>query len=274
MRRVLVKMGIFLFIGLFIVYSLTPVYIVIITSLKSSPELFRNILALPSKCHWENYTKVWIEDNFRIYFKNSIIISLPSMFLVLLCSSLGGYAFAKMEFRGRRMIFFILLMGIMLPVPSIIIPLYYNLDRFGLLNTRLGVILVETSITIPFGVFLMRTFFRGIPDELLEAAQIDGATKFQALIKIFLPLAQPGIKALALISFMWAWQRYLLALVIITDLDLAPLTRAMDIFQGRYMTAHTLLATAAVITFLPITLVYLVSQKTFIKGLTMGALKG
>jgi len=261
------------FLGLFIVYSLIPVYFILITSLKTRQELFGNVTGLPKEARWGNYRFVWHEENFKSYFVNSIFLAVPSVFLVLICSSLAGYAFAKMKFPGDNVIFFIFLMGLTIPIPSIMIPLYYNLARLNLLDTRIGAILSETAISLPFGIFLMRTFFRGIPDQLIDAARIDGANEFSLLTKVVLPLAQPGLRVLALIEFMWAWQSYLLPLIIFRKEDLKPLTLAIDLFQGRYLTDYTLVATAAVIVFSPITIVFLYSQRSFAQGLSMGALK-
>jgi raffinose/stachyose/melibiose transport system permease protein len=216
---------------------------------------------------------VWIDKGFYRYFLNSVLITIPTMILVIICSSLAGFAFSKMHFKGRYFLFFVFLIGLMVPIPSLLIPLYRNLNIIKLLNTRVGAILPEAAIALPFGIFLMRTFFNGIEDEVLEAARIDGANEWQLLVRVMLPLASPGLKALALIEFMWAWQSYLLPLVIIRKESIKPLTVALDLFIGRYSTSYTLIATASVIVFIPITLVFLLTQRTFIEGLTMGSIK-
>lgn len=261
------------FLILFVIYALIPLYLVVLTSLKTEKEMFENVLGLPHMLRLKNYKAVWLDKGFYKFFLNSIIITIPSVLIVLIFSSLAGYAFAKMSFRGNYFLFFLFLIGLMVPLPSLIIPLYRNLNSLGLLDTRLGAILPEAAIALPFGIFLMRTFFNSIDNEIIEAARIDGANEIQLMSRIVLPLAAPGLKALALIEFMWAWQSYLLPLVIIRKENIKPLTVALDLFIGRYSTSYTLIATAAVIVFIPITLVFLFTQRTFIEGITMGSIK-
>jgi len=267
------KIGKYFFLMIFIVFSLLPLFIVILTSLKTEKEMFSNVLGFPQIPQWSNYGQVWTKSGFNRFFINSVIITIPVVLIVVTCSSLAGYAFSKMRFKGRNILFFIFLIGLMIPVPSLLIPLYRNVNGLKMLDTRLGVILPQASIVLPFGIFLMRTFFDGIDDEILEAARIDGANDINLITKVMVPLASPGIKALSLISFMWAWQEYLIPLVMIREERIKPLTVALDIFIGRYSTSYTLIATAAVIVFIPITIVFLITQKTFIQGLTMGAIK-
>lgn len=271
MKKINIGKWIFLFI--FVFYAIIPLFLVVLTSLKTEKEMFSNVLSFPTVTKWENYRHVWIEGRFHSYFKNSVIITFSTVLLVLTISCFAGFAFAKMRFKASYTLFFIFLLGLMIPLPSLIIPLYRNLGVLHLLDKRLGVILPETSIALPFGIFIMRTFFKGIDDEIIEAARIDGANEIQLIFRIMLPLAAPGLKSLALIEFMWAWKSYLLPLVIIRTETIKPLTVALDLFIGRYSTSYTLIATAAVIVFIPITIVYLFTQKTFIQGLTMGSIK-
>lgn len=261
------------FLSLFALFALVPIVLVVFTSLKTSQELFRSVIAPPLVPRWENYGQVWIEGGFKRYFFNSVVITLPSVGITTIVATLAGYAFAKWRFPLRNELFFLILAGLMLPLPSIIIPLYRNLQTMGLINTRIGVTLVESGIAIPFGVFLMRTFIQGIPDELIEAMRIDGASEWQVIFRLVFPLSAPGMKSLALISFMWAWQSYLLPLVLITEDKVKPLTAALDMFIGRYSVSYGLIAAAAVIVFVPITLVFILTQKAFIQGITMGAIK-
>jgi raffinose/stachyose/melibiose transport system permease protein len=269
MKRVLVT-SILVLVALF---ALAPLLIVALTSLKNEQEMFANVLGLPTVLRLSNYATVWVQRGFSGFFVNSILITLPVVAVVLLCSALAGFAISKMRFHGRQFIFYLILLGLMIPLPSLIIPLYKDLSLMRLLDTRLGAILPEAAIALPFGVFLMRTFFNNVNDELLEAARMEGAGELQVLTRIVAPLAGPGLKSLGLIEFMWAWQSYLLPLVIIRTEAIKPLTVSLDLFVGRFSTSYTLIATAAVIVFIPITIVYVITQKTFIQGLTMGSIK-
>ena len=267
------KVGIVIFLVIFIIYALLPLFIVLLTSVKTEKQMYENVLGIPRVPNIKNYKAVWVDRGFYRYFLNSVLITIPSVLIVLVFSTLAGYAFAKMKFKGRNFLFFVFLIGLMIPIPSLMIPLYKNLNTLHLLDTRLGVILPEAAFAMPFGIFLMRTFFRGIDDEILEAARIDGANELRLMFRIMAPLAAPGLKALALIEFMWAWQSYLFPLIIIRKDSIKTLTLSMDLFIGRYTTSYTLIATAAVIVFIPITIVFLFTQKTFIEGLTMGSIK-
>ena len=275
MRRVERLQSFFGFFTLFLfaLFALMPIVLVVFTSLKTPQELFRSVIAPPLVLRWGNYSRVWNEGGFKWYFLNSIVITLPSVGITTIVATLAGYAFAKWKFFARDVLFFLILAGLMLPLPSIVIPLYGNLQAMRLINTRVGVALVESGVAVPFGVFLMRTFIRGIPDELIEAMRIDGASEWQVIFRLIFPLSAPGMKSLALISFMWAWQSYLLPLILITEDKIKPLTAALDMFIGRYSVSYGLIAAAAVIVFIPITLVFILTQKTFIHGITMGAIK-
>jgi raffinose/stachyose/melibiose transport system permease protein len=269
MKRVVI----FAVLILVALFALAPLLIVLVTTFKNEQQMFANVLGLPSSLSFSNYVTVWVERGFSGFFVNSILITVPTVAIVLICSALAGFAISKMQFRGRQFIFYLILLGLMIPLPSLIIPLYRNLGWMRLLDTRLGAILPEAALALPFGVFLMRTFFNNVSDELLEAARIEGAGEWRLLRSIVAPLSGPGLKSLALIEFMWAWQSYLLPLVIIRNEAIKPLTVSLDLFVGRFSTSYTLIATAAVIVFIPITIVYVLTQKSFIKGLAMGSFK-
>ncbi len=267
------RIGKWLFLGVFALYALVPLVVVLLTSFKTQREMFRSVVGLPSRLRVENYLTVWLERGFHRFFLNSLLIALPAVALVIACSVLAGFAFSKMRFRGREVLFYLFLLGLMIPLPSLLIPLYRNLAALGILDTRIGAILPEAAVALPFGIFLMRTFFNSVSDELLEAARMEGAGERTVMLRIVVPLAAPGLKALGLIEFMWAWQSYLLPLVIIRNEAIKPLTVSLDLFIGRYSTSYTMIAAAAVIVFIPIMIVFLVTQRSFIQGLTMGAFK-
>jgi raffinose/stachyose/melibiose transport system permease protein len=167
----------------------------------------------------------------------------------------------------------IFLIGIMISPTSLIIPLYINLKPLGLINTHLGVILSLTALGIPFGVFLLRIHCQYIPQELLDAAKIDGCSNFKVFVRILFPLVMPGIRATALIELLWAWNNYLVPLVLIQKDEFKPLTVALDVFTTRFTTHYPFLATASVLTFLPILIIYLATQRSFIRGVSTGAFK-
>jgi raffinose/stachyose/melibiose transport system permease protein len=258
---------------LFLIYALLPFVMISFTSLKTEKELYRNIIGPPTKLHFENFRQVWIGEQFWKYFRNTLIIAVPNIVLIVLIATLAGYSLSKLHFTGKNIFFYMFLIGIMLPIPSVMIPIYFNFAKLNLLDTYWGIILAQIGVDLPFGIFLMRTFFTDIPSELLESARIDGSSELRILYRIIFPLAKPGILALCLIEFMWSWQSYLIPLFINTKEAVKPLTVAIDLFEGRYSTTYTLIAAASVIVILPIIIVFLLTQKSFIRGLIMGALK-
>jgi raffinose/stachyose/melibiose transport system permease protein len=258
---------------LFALYALVPVWLVILASLRSEADLFAAPLSFPWPPDLSHYPKMWGEGGFSRYFLNSVIMSSASTAIVVLLAPAAGFAFAKLEFRGREIFFGIFLMGLVVPAPSVIVALYGNLQLVGLINTQLGVILPQAAILLPFAVFMMRTVMQEVPKELLEAGQIDGINVFQSFIRIALPMVRPGLGSLALIVFLFSWQEYLLPLVVIQTETLKPLTVGAATVQGRYGVDYAGIATAGIIAFTPLVALFLIMQRSFVRGLAVGAVK-
>jgi raffinose/stachyose/melibiose transport system permease protein len=260
-------------LGAFAVYALLPVYLVLLASLRSEADLFAGALSLPWPLNFGNYSKVWIDAGFGRFFLNSVIMSAGTTAIVTVLAPLAGFAFAKLEFRGREILFGLFLVGLVVPAPSVIVSLYGNLHQMGLLDTQLGVILPQAALLLPFAIFLMRTVMQDVPNELLEAGIVDGVSWFQAFTRIALPLTLPGVGSLALIVFLFSWQEYLLPLVVLQTETLKPLTVAAATLQGRYGVDYGGIAAAGVIAFMPLVVLFLVLRRSFVRGLTAGALK-
>jgi raffinose/stachyose/melibiose transport system permease protein len=193
----------------------------------------------------------------------------------VLFSVLSGYAFGMMRFRGSVVGFYVFLLGLMVPMEAIIVPLYYDLRDLRLTNTYWALILPQIGLSVPFGTFWMRAYFRSSPNSLVEASRLDGASSFATLWRVLLPPAWPAIATMLVLIFMWTWNEFLLAVVMIQsdDLRTAPLGLAM--FAGAYRFRDpTLTAAAAVLVALPIVVVYVFLQRSFIRGMFSGAVKG
>lgn len=257
----------------FAAYALAPVYLVLLASMREEAELFAGPLALPWPLDLSNFLTIWQDRGFSGYFLNSLIMSAGATIIVTIVAPLAGYAFSKYRFRGREVIFGFFLVGLVLPAPAVIVALYGNLHAMGLLDSYWGVILPQAAILLPFAVFMMRTVTEDVPNELLEAGAIDGVTQWQAFTRIVLPLIMPGVRSLALIVFLFAWQEYLLPLVVIQSESLKPLTVGAATLQGRYGVNYSGIAAAGVLAFLPIVALFLVMQRSFVRGLAVGALK-
>lgn len=258
---------------LFALYALAPVYLVLLASVRSEAELFSGPLSLPWPIDFSNFSRTWTESGFAHYFVNSLIISTGSTVLVLITAPLAGYAFAKLDLPRKELLFGLFLAGLVVPAPSVIVALYGNLQKLGLLDTRLGVILPQAALLLPFSVFMMRTVMQDVPKELIEAAAVDGASPFTAYVRVVLPVVRPGLMSLALIAFLFSWQEYLLPLVVLQADDLKPLTVGAATLQGRYGVDYGGIAAAGTIAFGPLVVLFLVMQRSFVRGLTAGAVK-
>lgn len=253
---------------------LLPIVILVFTSLKTDIEVYDGVLKLPSEFQWVNYIKVWNDAGFGTYMKNSAIVSTGTVVLVVILASLAGFGFAKLRFRGQNFTFLLLLLGLMVPVPAIIIPLYFNLRDMRLLNTPWGLILPQVGLGLPFGTFLMRQFFRDIPDELMDAAMIDGCGELGAFRHVFLPNARKGLESLAVVQFMFSWNEYFLPLIISQNDAAQTVTVGLYRLYKSYVASHTTISAGAVMVFLPILLMYILLQRRFMGGMLGGSLKG
>jgi raffinose/stachyose/melibiose transport system permease protein len=170
--------------------------------------------------------------------------------------------------------FYALIFGMTIPIQAIVIPLYQVLSGLGLVNSLAGIVLVQVSNGIPFGIFLMRSFFANVPDELVEAARIDGASHLQILTKIFLPISMPAVMALVIISALSTWNDFFLPLIVLISPDVQTIPLGLVRFAGTYASEYRLVFSGTVISFLPIILLYILTQRRFTEGLTQGAIKG
>jgi multiple sugar transport system permease protein len=206
---------------------------------------------------------------------NSIFVSLVATGTTVVASTLAGYAFAKLPYRGSNVAFFITLITFMVPFQAIITPLYLVLRDISLQNNLLGVALVIATFNLPLGIFLMRNSFAAIPASLEEAAQIDGATAFGAMWRVMLPIAVPGLVSTALLSFFAAWNEFFATLILITDQSLYTLPVSIGILSvdGNFGINFGLMQTGVAITVIPCVIVYLLLQRYYVAGLLGGALK-
>jgi len=244
------------------------------SALKSPLEIAQTPLALPRDPTLENLVNAWVRGRLGKYFLNSIIVSVPIVFFTVAFSSLAGYAFAKHSFFGRRTIFYLFLIGLILPFQSIMIPLYYTLRDFQLLGTYWAMIVPTTALGLPFGIFITRAFFQGLPTELSDAARVDGCDEFGVFWRVILPLAKPGMVTLAIFTFLGAWNSFLLPLIFMQREELRPLVVGLMFFQSRYTRDYALTMAGATIVSVPVIIVYIIFQRQFVQGLTAGALKG
>ena len=261
---------------LLIAYASTvvfPALIVIFNSFKSTQEIFASPYGIPKSFSLSNYINAWNEANFGTYFKNSVFITSVSVILVLLIASMAAYVLARFKFKGSFAIYFMFLMGLMLPLRLAIIPLYILIRDLGLLDTYTGLILVYVSSGLSFSIFILYTFFKSIPDELIQAARIEGANSFQIYYKIMLPLVRPALSTVAIFNFMSLWNDFFFPFILIKNPDLYTIPVGISNFFGEYTTDWSLLFAALSLSIIPVIIVFFIMSKQFIEGLTAGAVK-
>jgi raffinose/stachyose/melibiose transport system permease protein len=228
--------------------------------------------ALPPSFGWHNYVTAWDQARFSEYFTTSIVVAAVMVPASIVLSILGGYAFATMRFRGSKVIFYLFILGLIIPTEATIVPLYYDVQAMGLIDTYWALIILEVSGEVAFGIFWMRAAFLSAPPSLLEAARIDGASSWKTLWRIMVPFAKPAILTLTVLTFADSWNEFFLALVFTVNHMTAPAGLAS--FSGRYTTQIALVSAAAVIVALPILIVFIVFQREFMRGMLTGAVKG
>jgi ABC-type glycerol-3-phosphate transport system permease component len=273
-RSVVTEIAKYQFLIVVAVLCLIPFFWVFSTALKSSIEITSTPLGLPQTPTLENFVHAWVKGRMGKYFFNSVIVSVPIVILTVSLSSLAGYAFARHSFAGRKVIFYIFLIGLTLPFQSIMIPLYYTLVEFKILGTYWGMIIPQTALSLSFGVFIMRAFFQGMPAEIEDAARVDGCNEFGVFWRVILPISSPGLVTLGIFSFLGAWNAFLLPLIFMQRDDLRPLSVGLMFFQSRYVRDFGMTMAGATIACLPILIIYIIFQRQFIRGMTAGALKG
>lgn len=241
-------------------------------SLKAETEIFGfPIKWIPETFRWDNYSEVWTSVPFHIYYLNTIKIAVITTILVIINSSLAGYAFAKIKFPESNRLFFIYVATMMIPYQVMMIPQFMLMNKLGLVNSHWALIILGTFN--PFGVFLFRQFFLSIPDELLEAARIDGLSEFGIYWRIIMPLSRPAIASLVIFSFMHSWNDFLGPLIYLTSDRLYTLQLGIQHFITEYNTEYALLMAAAVSAIVPTILVYFFAQDHFIKGVANTGIK-
>jgi raffinose/stachyose/melibiose transport system permease protein len=260
-------------LGAFSLIALLPVAGIVFTALQD-PDGFASFGSIDG-LHFSNFTTAWDEANFGTYLRNSVFVAVVVVSVSVLLSILAGYAFGLMRFRGSTVLFYVFLLGLMVPMEAIIVPLYYEMrDTWKLQNTYWAIILPQIATSVAFGTFWMRAFFRGVPRSLVEAARIDGASSWFTLWRVLLPLARPAVLTMTVLLFMWTWNEFLLALVMVSDEGLRTAPLGLSFFQGRNTSNLTLLAAGAVIVATPVVILYVFLQRHFIRGMLGGAVKG
>lgn len=256
------------------VLMLFPIVLTISTTLKTPRDVRVNPFAFFSSFSWENLATAWTVGDFEAYVLNSFLLSVPSTILVVILSTMGGYTFARLPFPGRGFLFYLVVLGLLVPFFAYMIPLYFQLRSMGLLDSLLGVNLVLASTGLSFGTFFMRAFFADLPNELEQAARVDGASEWQIFFRVMLPLVSSGMGALTVFTFLQNWNNFLVPLLYIPSGDYRPLTTGLYLFAGGRSVDIGPLAAGTLITILPVIVLFVALQRQVSQGFLSGAVKG
>ena len=272
-RRKLLSLLLALALGFVLLLTVAPFLWALSTSFKPDSDIHRwPPQWIPSPPILEHYAELFTSMNFLRIFFNSVVISLAVTVVSLFCNSLAGFVFAKHPFPLREKVFGLLLLTMMVPGQVTLIPIFLLLKKIGLLNSYLSLIL-PGAVSV-FGIFLMRQFIRNIPDTYLEAARIDGCGEFQIFWRIVMPLCKPALAALAIFTFTGVWSDFMLPLILLHDESMYTLPVALANLNGQHIARWGLLMAGAVVTILPIAILFLILQRKFIEGLTLPGMKG
>lgn len=257
--------------GLLVIF---PFVWMILTAFKTNPEAtnIAEFRLFPRDWQWENFTTLFSQHPMATYYLNSIIYtflrSIPSIFF----AALTGFALAKLPFRGRGVVWFLVIATLIIPFQVRLIPLADLVFGWGLRNEYWGVVI--PGLMEPFGIFLFAQACKSIPDSLLEAAKMDGCGPWQQFVHVVLPLLIPTLAAYAIITFMWSWGEFLWGFIVVTTPDRMPLEVGIKGFAGEHYTSVVQMMAAATVAVLPVIIVFLVMQRQFIRGMTLSGLKG
>jgi len=253
-----------------------PMIWLVSSSLKTNLELFTGAWSLPEVPQWHNYTRAWVEAGISQYFFNSALVAAFGVTAATLLAATAAYVLARYRFPGSDLVYLTFTAGLMVPESVGIIPLFFLMKELSLLNSHLGLIIVYAAMNLPFGVFVMYGFFRTLPSELSDAAEIDGCSPFGTFFRVMFPLARGGILIVAIFDFIAIWNEYLYALVLVSEekLRTLPLGVANLNLVNRYHADWTALLAGLTIVMLPSFILYAIFQSQFREGITLGAQKG
>ncbi len=251
---------------------LLPVFASLVTSFRTMDDIsIHGFWSIPTVMSLDKFQEAWKQAHIRQYLLNSFIITVPSLVGMLFLSSLTSYALARFRFRGNLFFYFMYVAGMMLPFQILLLPVFRLVNKIGLYDTYGALILIHTAFQLGFCTFVMRNFMRTVPEEILDAARVDGCGEFRIYWQIMLPLSLPSLAALATLEFTWVFNDFLWALILLQSDALRPVTAGLATLQGQYVTDWPLITAGALLATLPTIFVFVFLQRYFIQGLTLGS---
>ncbi|OFE16184.1 sugar ABC transporter permease [Humibacillus sp. DSM 29435] len=252
-----------------------PLAWTVMTSFKTTTEIFASPFSLPKNWNFDNYVNAWTDSGIGAFFLNTVIVVGFALVIVMVLGAMCAYVLARFDFFGARAIYYLMLAGLTFPVFLAIVPLFFVLKSIGLLNTLPGLILTYVAFALPFTVFFLYPFFKDLPAEIAEAAEVDGAGEWRKFFQVMLPMAKPGMASVAIFNFLGLWNQFLLPVALNTTRDNYVLSQGMASFasQANYAVDYGALFAAVVITVVPVFIVYLIFQRQLQGSVSAGTMK-
>jgi raffinose/stachyose/melibiose transport system permease protein len=250
-----------------------PLLVMALSAFRTNAEIFASPFAWPASFAPDNFARMWSDTSFARYLLNSMVVTAASIAAIIVCGTMAAYAIARYRFRLSGFVFLFFLSGLMVPLKLAVIPLFIELDRMALIDTRLGLVLIYVAMGLPSAVFILTGFLRTLPGALEESARIEGASELRIMLQVMLPLARPAMVIAAIQNAVPIWNDFFFPLVFISSDRLKTLPQGLTVFMGEYNTDWGVLFAGLTLAALPIVLVYVVLSRHFIAGLTQGAIK-
>ena len=255
------------------IVMLTPIVIMFFSAFKTNAQIFQSPFSIPDFTNVKSLLRVWNETDFLLYMSNSLIVTVSSIALILILGTMAAYAIARYEFRGSGFILLFFLAGLTLPLKLAIIPLFIQMRDFGLIDSRLSLIFIYVATGLPTTVFILTGFIRSLPNELEDAARMDGANEARIMWSIMLPLVRPAMVIAAIQNVVPIWNDFFFPLIFIQNNNLKTLPQGLTAFMGEFGTDWGVLFSGLTLSALPIIILYIALSRQFINGMTAGAIK-
>lgn len=256
-----------------LILAIFPLFWMIEGCFKSNKELFSNPLAWPENIDIQVFAQAWMRANMATALKNSMLNVLGTNLIAVVASSMGAFALSRIKFPGARQYESILAASMVISGQLILIPLFFTMRSYNLYNTIWSTVIADAALDIPICTILFKTFFDGMPYEIEESTIMDGCGKFRFYWNFVIPLSKPVVSSVIIFVSLWTWNEYLFALTFLKDDAVRTIPLQLQNFQGRYATEYNLIFTVLTISIVPLIILYILNQRSFIKGLTAGAVK-
>lgn len=268
------KISIYLALIIFVIINAYPIIWMAINSFKSEKEFATNQFGFPKKFVLENYTAAWDIANLGVLFKNSIFITVTATVITVIIGALASYFLSRFEFRMSKWIYGFFIFGLLIPIHATLVPMFILMKNLGLLNTPITLIFPYIAFHLPITIFILTSFMKGFPKDIEESAIMDGCGIFRIFRSIILPMSRPALATVVILNFIYNWNEFSFALVLINDPNLQTLPLGLANFAGQFTTNYGAQMSGLTMSLIPIVIFYILFEKNIVKGMTAGAVKG